>query len=178
MTIDPGHTAERLRADTATDFERFIPLVFHWANRLTRNHDQSMDVVQDVYLKWNQQCRRGAPDRPEAWLRVVTTRRVFELMRSPQLRVVNRELVERSAGSHDGPVRPGPDSDLLRDDVLQSLGRLTEMQRNVVLAKIMDQKTFAAIASDFDVSISTIKTHYLRAVRVLRETLSGRWKDQ
>ncbi len=178
MTTDPGNTAEQHRADLATDFERFIPLVFNWANRLTRNHDQSMDVVQDVYLKWNQQCRHGAPDRPEAWLRVVTTRRVFELMRSPQLRVVNRELDERNAGRDDGPTRPGPDMDLLKDDVLQSLGLLTEMQRNVVLAKIMDQKTFAAIASECDVSISTIKTHYLRAVRVLRGTLSSRWKDQ
>ena len=161
----------------ACDFERFIPLVFGWARRLTHDRDLSMDVVQDVFLKWNRQCEDAAPARPEAWLRTVTTRRVFEVLRSPRLRVVQLDP-DRQAETIDADrTQAGPDDELLRDDVIQALETLTEMQRDVVLAKIMDQKTFAAIATDFDVAVSTIKTHYMRAVRALRDALAGRWRE-
>lgn len=160
------------------DFERYLPMVFDRAFRLTRDRDRAMDVVQDVFLKWNRQCQTSAPGNPGAWLRTVTTRRVFELARSPQLRVVQADGRIEPAAPETRPRLTGPDHDLLRDDVIQALESLTDMQRDVVLAKILDDQTFKTIASDFDIAESTTKTHYLRAIRSLRDALSPRWRDE
>ncbi|MCB9852199.1 MAG: RNA polymerase sigma factor [Phycisphaerales bacterium] len=175
----PAHSSSSATSSAVAiaAFEDYIPRVFDWAYRLTRNRDTSMDIVQDVFLKWRRQCENAAPERPEAWLRTVTARRVFELSRSSRLRLVARgdSLDKEIAGD---PPLPGPDANALRDDVFAALERLTDSQRDVVLAKVMDERTFAAIAIDFEVSVSTVKTHYLRGLRTLRDALSPRWKDE
>ena len=172
----PRHSVLTDDAGATAGFEGFIPQVFDWAFRLTRNRDQSMDVVQDVFLKWRHQCSVAPPDKPEAWLRTVTARRVFELSRSPRLRVIGgAESLEDKISFDDALA--GPDLDALRGDVFAALQRLTDAQRDVVLAKIMDEKTFATIAVDLGVSVSTVKTHYLRGLRHLRDALTPRWKE-
>ncbi|MCA9254342.1 MAG: sigma-70 family RNA polymerase sigma factor [Phycisphaerales bacterium] len=164
-------------ADAGPDFERYLPRVFEWAHRLTRDRDASMDIVQDVFLKWRRQCETAAPRKPEAWLRTVTARRVFELSRSPRLSIVG-DVDSREAQATEGPPLARSDLEALRDDVFAALRRLTDAQRDVVLAKVMDDRTFASIADDFEISISTAKTHFLRGLRTLRESLAPRWKDE
>lgn len=182
MSSDAEQQAQRLAVATglaraAAQFEDYIPQVFDWAFRLTRNRDESMDVVQDVFLKWRRQCEAAPIERPQAWLRTVTARRVFELSRSPRLRVIGTDGSANVADVHEAPLA-GPDQAALRGDVFAALERLSDAQRDVVLAKVMDERTFADIAVDFDVSVSTVKTHYLRGLRTLREALSPRWKDE
>ena len=67
------------------------------------------------------------------------------------------------------------DGDALREDIASKLDDLTEAQRMVLIAKVFDEMTFAGIATELGLSVSTIKTHYLRAVRSLRDGLRGRW---
>lgn len=180
------HRSQASSRDSATpgspgamaEFERFMPRVFDWALRLTRDRNRAMDIVQDVFLKWTRQCASVVPDKPAAWLRTVTARRIFELARSPGLRIVQADHpVEAAATPGDPPALAGADRDLLRDDVMQALGRLTEVQRDVVLARVLDDKTFKVIAEELDISESSIKTHYLRGLRSLRDALSPRWRD-
>ncbi|HPF38877.1 MAG TPA: sigma-70 family RNA polymerase sigma factor [Phycisphaerae bacterium] len=164
-------------AEARPDFERYMPRVFEWAHRLTRDRDASMDIVQDVFLKWRRQCETAAPEKPEAWHRTVTARRVFELSRSPRLRLVGNADTRETPATEAQPLAR-PDLEALRDDVFAALSRLTDAQRDVVLAKVMDDRTFASIANGFEMSISTAKTHFLRGLRTLRESLAPRWKDE
>lgn len=45
---------------------------------------------------------------------------------------------------------------------------LTEMQRLVLVAKAVEELTFAALADDLGISIPTAKTHYRRAIDAVR----------
>ena len=56
--------------------------------------------------------------------------------------------------------------------IATALESLTERQRLVVVAKVYDGCTFAQIAEQMGLSVPTIKSHYLRALRTLRTKLA------
>ena len=60
----------------------------------------------------------------------------------------------------------------------EALAELTDAQRGVLVAKIYDDLTFARIAEDLGVAVPTVKTHYLRAVRAVRQRLYPRWSGE
>ena len=57
--------------------------------------------------------------------------------------------------------------------VLCALRDLSEQQRLVVISKVFDDQTFQAISDDLGISVSSVKTHYLRALKHLRAQLGG-----
>jgi len=69
------------------------------------------------------------------------------------------------------------DYEVLRADVAAALDKLSDVQRAVLIAKVYDELTFAQIADEQDVALSTVKTHYLRAIRSVRDRLR-RWDDK
>ena len=65
----------------------------------------------------------------------------------------------------------------LRDRIAVGLSRLTDSQRVVVVAKVYDGQKFTGIAESLGVSVSTVKTHYVRGLRALRSSLADIGKD-
>jgi RNA polymerase sigma factor (sigma-70 family) len=51
------------------------------------------------------------------------------------------------------------------------MATLSERQRSVLLAKVFDGMTFAEIGREMGLSTPTVKTHYLRALRAMRDGL-------
>lgn len=184
-------------------FERHARDIYGWAFRILGRHHDALDVVQDVFLKWQRQCREDTPGSARGWLRTVTINRAIDLRRrdarylsaggdtSDRFMEGQRLLGRGNPGTDTlgsgNPValssvmdKPGAenaesDNALLRGDIQAALARLTDMQRGTLVAKVYDDMTFAQIAQEFGTSVSTIKTHYLRAIGVLRTRLEHRW---
>lgn len=158
-------------------FEPYTPEVYGWAYRVLGRHHDALDVVQDVFVRWAQQCGEQPPRQPRGWLRRVTLNRAIDLRRH------RRRDAEPSGGMADTPMTPADricperaiDQATLRDDIAAALDRLTEIQRGVLVAKVYDELTFAQIAAELSLAVSTVKTHYLRAVRAVRDRLRPRW---
>ncbi len=189
-------------ARSARGFEQYAHEVYGWAYRLLGRHHDALDVVQDVFLKWNSQCADEAPQRPRGWLRRVTVNLAIDVCRH---RRANPVLQESSLPSIDDATlsqppspprrahrgaRPQPgadaaggpadrveaiDREILRNDVAAAMSRLTDLQGAVLVAKVYDEMTFAEVATELDLAVSTVKTHYLRAVRAVRDRLEPRW---
>lgn len=159
-------------------FNRFSREVYVWAYRLLGHHHDALDVAQDVFLRWIRQCRDGEPDCARAWLRRVTLNRSIDLRRQRRdIAVAEDELDRRPAPGEDRATRVS-DNETLRGDVTAGLAKLSDIQRGVLVAKVYDEMTFAEIAAELEVSVSTVKTHYLRAVRTIRDRLRSRWGDE
>ncbi len=159
----------------ATRFEQHAQDVYGWAYRLLGRHHDALDVVQDVFLRWSKQCEQEVPSVPRGWLRRVTVNRAVDVVRG---RRSDRGLVDDIAEADGAAVADRAiDEEALRADVAAALNRLTDVQRVVLIAKVYDEMTFAQIAAEHGVSMSTAKTHYLRAVRVVRDRLR-RWDDR
>ncbi len=160
------------------DFEPFAADVYGWAYRLLGRHHDALDVVQDVFVKWAQQCARQEPQQPRGWLRRVTLNHAID-----KVRVRRHGSIESDEAivRHTHPAEaPGQSIDqvVLRDDIARALDRLSDSQRSVLVAKIYDDLTFARIAEELDLTVSTVKTHYLRALDVIRAQLRPHWDDK
>ena len=157
-------------------FEQYTNDVYGWAFRFLGHHHDALDVVQDVFLRWNAQCSGALPRQPRGWLRRVTLNRVIDVqrMRKPAIDVEDGiEIVTEDS-------TPGSrlDQETLRGDVATALDQLTEMQRGVLVAKVYDEMTFSQIADELGIGVPTAKTHYLRAIRATRDRLRPRWSAE
>ncbi len=159
---------------TTQGFEPFAQDVYGWAYRLLGRHHDALDVVQDVFLKWSQQCKTDAPSQPRGWLRRVTWNRAIDLVRRRRREPEKELSIAASITEVDAAVDQ-LDRDALRCDIGEAMDRLSDAQRTVLVAKVYDEMTFAQIASEMDMAVSTAKTHYLRAVRMMRDRLRSRW---
>lgn len=162
---------------TTSDFEAYARAVYAWAYRLLGRHHDALDVVQDVFVRWDRQCGRSRPDKPMGWLRRVTVNRAIDVRRQRGAAIAKVEADDGRVASN-GVTLSESDLPLLRSDIAEALAALSEMQRSVLVAKVYDQRTFAQIAEEAGVSVSSVKTHYLRAVRSVRDRLGPRWGEE
>jgi RNA polymerase sigma-70 factor, ECF subfamily len=164
--------APSVAADT---FERHRLEVYRWAARALSRHTDALDVTQDVALRWLLQCRRVVPANPRAWLRRSTLNRAMDCLRARQMdRQVRQAHAPRSAAVL--PDDPLEQQDLQRY-VSQALAILSDMQREVLIAKLWDAMTFEQIANELDIATPTAKTHYVRALAAIRGQIGSRFPN-
>lgn len=175
---DHPATANRSTNALCDEFATHLPRIFDWAFRIARHRQDAMDIVQDVFLKWHRQCAIAAPDAPTAWLRSVTINRALEIGRQRGRDARANLHIAANANPPPDDAMPTSDRSLLRQDILRALTTLSDSQRDVLMAKLLDELTFAKIAQDMGIAVSTAKTHYLRAVRAMRDALSPRWEAE
>ena len=145
--------------------------VYAWAYRILQNHHDALDATQDVLVKWLQ--REGDPvENRRAWLRRITVNHCIDrtrLRKRPPL-----------AGAKPTPSADPADETCAREQqvhIQAALQTLSEQQRAVLVAKVFDRETFAAIAVSMALSVSTVKTHYLRALRAMRTQMRHSEED-
>jgi RNA polymerase sigma-70 factor (ECF subfamily) len=158
--------------DPGAVFEQHRQEVYGWAYRLLGRHHDALDAAQDVFLRWLAQSRRVQPDSPRGWLRQVTINRAIDLLRR---RRETRGALEIAATHAAEPEPDSIEQAELRGDIAVAIEGLTDAQRNVLIAKVYDRMTFAQIAAELSIAVPTAKTHYLRALQVVRDRLSRRW---
>ncbi|MGH7242606.1 MAG: RNA polymerase sigma factor [Phycisphaerales bacterium] len=119
------------------------------------------DVLQEVFLRLLSTrpvfaCRAAQV----AWLRRVTSNLCVDVLRKGTALTFVAEVSTTSSEvgvSHEE-----------QRALANAVRELSEMQRLVLIAKAVEQVTFAALAADLDISIPTAKTHYRRAIDALR----------
>ena len=157
------------------EFERHTAQIYGWAYRLLGRHHDALDVVQDVFLRWDAQCARETPKHPRGWLRRVTVNRAIDLRRQRR-ESIDPQACDAVAGRDEDA--NSVDQSLLRADLAAAMDGLTSSQRGVLIAKTYDDLTFREIATEMELALSTVKTHYLRAIRALRDRLEPRWAQE
>lgn len=160
------------QADPAAEFERYRHDVYAWAYHLLGRHHDALDVAQDVFLRWARQVRKAAPAHPRSWLRRVTINCAIDLRRAASSMPATVGIEEQAGAGTDGSAL---ERDELRAQVAAAMIDLSEMQRSVLTARIHDDLTFAQIAAEHGLAVPTVKTHYLRALRTVRDRLKSRW---
>jgi RNA polymerase sigma-70 factor (ECF subfamily) len=178
-------SARASAASFGTCFEDHRARVYRWAWALTRNHHDALDIAQSVFLRL---IEHGGPLQPEsvlrAWLRRVTHNLAVDRWRRAGRPDARAGLRPASAHSNDPPA-PGPAPDDRAESgeqaaaIRAALAGLSDPQRLVLLARACDELPFSQIAAELEISASTAKTHYARALEALRsqpqlQRLAGR----
>lgn len=158
--------------EVARDYGRFLYMV---AYRLTMNHDDAQDLVQDVLLRVQRGLATYQPGSMEAWLSRITTNAFLDRVRRQKRRPTD-PLPE------DEPDRVLPPSASAADDLdaaglpahLQdALADLPEDYRAaVVLCDVLDF-SYDEIAEALDVPVGTVRSRIHRGRARLREALAA-----
>lgn len=169
--------------DTAT-ISRFFDgcrhQVYRWALGLSGRHDDALDLTQEAFLRLLRSRPALANEAAAAgWLRQVVCNLALDRLRSERRAPLRATTGSGPTAADDlrGPlerveaVRADAPDDEQSAALRGALLELSPQQRLVLLCKCYDDMSFARIAAELELSESTVKTHYLRALLTLRERL-------
>lgn len=150
------------------------PRVFGLVKRLLRDHAQSEEVTQEIFLEIWQTASRYDPSKggAMAWMLTMTHRRAVDRVRASQ---ASRERDVR-VGIRDR----APDYDAVVEDVevrieservREAMMRLTELQRQAVQLAYFGGYSHREVSTMLKVPIGTVKTRLRDGMIRLRDEL-------
>jgi RNA polymerase sigma-70 factor, ECF subfamily len=156
-----------MSTDVARHFEEHRGRVYRWAYALCGRHEDALDAVQEVFLR----MLKNPPELPGpfaviGWLRRVTSSVVIDRWR----RASGAAALPDEQPAADSAAE-SPEARETAEQLRRAIASLSEQQRQVLLAKMYDRLSFAEIADELGIAISTAKTHYLRALNMVRAHL-------
>lgn len=161
--LDPRQVAA-LYVEHATELRRFVLGV-------VRDPDLANDVLQATFTTAIEQGHHTREETRKGWLFRVALHEALAHRRRETVRDrASRKLASlwTRAGDH-------PEESLLRGETVEAvrkaLERLPPEQRQVVRARIHDDKTFAQIASELNLPLGTVLTRMRLALERLRRGL-------
>jgi RNA polymerase sigma-70 factor (ECF subfamily) len=183
-TIDQVRTEWLVLRSQAGDSEGFEELISQWhrrvlghVNRLTRGHDESSDIMQDIWMTVARKLRRlNDPACFPQWIYRIATAHCADWVRR---RTREREL--RNAVSEDETISHPPriaEAERTDDkEALQSAVRqLPSDQRTVLTMFYLDELSTGEIATALAIPIGTVKSRLYHARNHLRQQMEEREK--
>ncbi len=156
--------------EVARDQGRFLYTV---AYRLTGNHDDAQDLVQEVLLRVRRGLETYRPGSLEGWLSRITTNTFLD-----ETRRRRRRPVDLLPEEPDRVVPPSPAADVamaaeaLPDDVQDALRRLPPEYRAAVVLSDVVGLSYQEIGDSLGVPVGTVRSRIHRGRALLREALT------
>ena len=172
---DPSSEGPPSRVPTweeiARDYGRFLYTV---AYRLTGNHDDAQDLVQEVLLRVRRGLATYVPGSLEGWLSRITTNAFLDEVRRRKRRPLDvvADLPERVVG-----VDADPDDVLahsrLPEDVQAAIAALPADYRAAVVLCDVVGLDYAEIADNLGIPAGTVRSRIHRGRAQLRKALAS-----
>jgi RNA polymerase sigma factor (sigma-70 family) len=158
--VDPDRSFEGI-------YRRHRREVYGSVLRDVRDPDEAEDVTQVAFLNAYRAMRRGdRPEKPKAWLITIARNVVRRRARSKAGRPQEVELDEELLVTLDDA--EGSAS----DDICDALRGLTEAQREAILLREIQGRTYAEISQELAISVPAVEALLFRARRALAEELA------
>ena len=175
----------------AADAELFEQLVkqheqpmYRYAYRLTGNHDDAQDLVQEALYEAFRHFDRFEPGtRFDRWVyRIMTNRNIDKLRRAAKIRVVSldqpREDNPAEARTWELPDdSPGPEEMVLQqqldEPIQQALDELPVEYRSAVLLVDLEDLSYEEASQVLHCPVGTVRSRLHRGRALLREKLEG-----
>jgi len=159
--VDPDRSFERI-------YRRHRREVYGSVLRDVRDPEEAEDVTQAAFLNAFRAMRRGdQPEKPRAWLLTIARNVV---RRRARLRAERPQEVELEADSELLLTLDEPE-DFASADIHAALRRLTDAQREAILLREIQGRSYAEIAFELGLSVSAVEALIFRARRALAEEL-------
>ena len=160
--------------DMLRQIEPLIPALRRYARALVWNAATADDLVQDclerAVSRWHQ--RRDGDARP--WLFAILHNLAVSQFRQQATR--GTHVVLEAANEHDVRQDAVQENKLIYQDVMDTLARLPEDQRAVLLLIAVEDLSYAEASKVLNVPIGTVMSRLSRARERLQQELEGSTK--
>ncbi len=151
--------------DVKRAYEKYSDMLFRIALLEIRNHEDAMDAVQDVFLKYMQKSILFSSDEHEkAWFIRSTINRCRDIYRKNAVR--NHEDI----ADIEHTVAAEEVSDETKE-VLQAVEQLPEKNRTVIVLHYLEGMSVEATAKTLKLSLSAVKMRLSRGREMLKDIL-------
>lgn len=161
-------------------YEKYYPRVYGYAYKLTGNHQDSLDVVQEAFIKIYKNIHNYNPEKNiSSWiLKITHNTAVNFIKRQRDNRVINSSDKPGDALALDlvPTIRLNPEEKLslerLGERVKQACEHLTDRQKNIIQLRYLEEWDIHEIAKYLNLSLDTVRVHLHRALIGLRQVLN------
>lgn len=172
--IDIKELGRRIKKRDEEAFRLLYVEYFHnlqyYAMRYLYDWDEAENLVQDAFLAlWCNLDKYDGERNVVYYLLTFVRNSCLKYIRDLKIRDSNQDKVIEAL-LFSNMVDDEPDENLLRR-LNEILSRLPDKQREVLMKHVVERKTMPEIALELDIAESTVKTHYKRAIALLRENL-------
>ncbi len=158
-------------------YRRYLPMVVRWCWAQTGDRELAADLSAEVFAAALQSARRYQPHKgpPGAWLLGIARHKLLESRRRGRIESAAR----RRLGL--GPLEL-TDEDLARveelssldDSVLALVRELPSEQREAVLARVVEDRSYQELAGELRCSESVVRKRVSRGLQTLRARMEER----
>lgn len=173
MVTDEAALVARAREGDSAAFEALVRRYARQAHAVAlavvREPADAEDVCQDAFIRALErldECRN--PARFGAWFLRIVRNRAHSVRRYLGVRAAAPLDALPLASGEPGPAREA-DRSRLREDLLEALADLTEVQREVVLLHDLEGWKHREIGELLDLPEGTVRAHLFHARRALRD---------
>jgi RNA polymerase sigma-70 factor, ECF subfamily len=159
------------RAARAADdlYRRHGAVVYRYALAVLGNQADAEDVTQTTFLNAYRALEQGVrPRKPSSWLLAIASNAIKQRLRQQKARPREVELDERVAEPSDD--QSGPTV----GEVLTALSRISPQQRQALVLREFEGRSYKEIAAILGVTTSALETLLFRA----RRSLAAELEDQ
>jgi RNA polymerase sigma-70 factor, ECF subfamily len=158
-------------------YDEHAQALFAFLLNLTRNEDDTRDLLQDIFVKLARQPELLAGARDvRAFLIRLAHNAAIDLMRR---RGARQKYHEHFGGERLQQFAPAvdPDENVFRARVSAALGQLPPEQRAVIQLKLWEGFTFDQIAEALEIPLNTAASRYRYGLDKLRELLRPLYEE-
>jgi len=155
-------------------YDLIVPRVFGLIKRVLKDHSQSEEVAQEVFLEVWQTATRFDPNKGGAatWILTMAHRRAVDRVRASQSsRDRDSKVGIRDYNPAYDSVAESVEISVEHERVAQALDRLTELQRQAVTLAYYGGYSHTEVATMLKVPIGTVKTRLRDGMIRLRDEL-------
>ena len=152
--------------------------VYNMAFKMLHNHDQSMDVMQKVFIKVYKSLNQlKEPEKFKSWLyRIVINYCKSELRKPTRVIPIDDQIKQRTDSEHKRYTQY--DQDELKEVILTSLQKIPEEQKIIIVMKEYEGFKFHEIADTLDISINTAKSRLYYGLKSMRKVILNNPKSK
>jgi RNA polymerase sigma-70 factor (ECF subfamily) len=172
--------SEPARAKRFDEFARtHEPMLFAMAVKLTGNHADARDLVQDAFvraLKAYDTLPAGSNER--GWIVTILHNLFIDQCRKRRREPLTQDVHETPVAAPD-PAPPAPAwLDITPEQLNAALSRLGEEFRVVYVLHTVENKSYKEIAAQLDIPVATVGTRLIRARRKLKTLLAPQLAEE
>jgi RNA polymerase sigma-70 factor (ECF subfamily) len=157
-------------------YDRFAPMMLGVCMRYTHSRDEAQDLLHDGFIKAFESIGRlQNANSVESWLyKIMVNVSINYVTRNRQIQYTDMATLENQedlvASMDETPIE---NDHYTMDQIVRAIQELPEQFRVVFNMHEVEEMEYSEIAEQLGIQESTVRSHFSRARRMLREKLSN-----
>lgn len=181
MDEETEYRIKRVQAGEIQDYvyivQKYQTQIFMYCWRLISNKQEAEDAVQDVLVKAYEKINLYKPEvNFSSWLYKIAYHHCINIIRRKK---VQQKWKFRLMAQDQSAISPAEmlDRQLFNEPLSQALGKLNVVERNLLVLRVFEEKSFAEIGEILNKSPDAVKKKFARTKIKLKKWMSPKEEE-